>query len=460
MRLRTPRRLKQALRGTTAFSRGPIAQDSIRSVAIRLTGLSISLVQSVLTARLLGAEGYGVTSVALSAMQVVATLALFGFGPLAVRELARTGTAEKESTTADFLSMSLRWVAVSALLGGGVLSAAALTGLVPETYRAVIIVSGLVVLPLALLQLQRGVAQGLGRISAAQIPGEVLRPALFAGFLILAFAVQWRLDPQAYIIAFAACAFVAITLFLAFTPWAVAALRTADPVADRRRRWRKGAMPFLAISIVSILQGELATLMLGALSSPEQAGLFQPVLRLAPLIALPMNAVAMSYAPRLAAIWHEGERAKAARVTHIFTLTTFAAGLLIFAAIMLLTPFLLWLFGPEFAKASPLLRLYSAGMLFVAACGPAGAILTMVGQPRQALLALICGVAAQAGVGVLAIPSGGAYGATVAITSGTILTWIIMLFAARRAVGMDPSLFTALASLRAVRRSQAGQSDD
>jgi len=71
-----------------ALVAGPIARASALSLAIRLAGLVLSFAQAVLTARLLGSTGYGTVATILSAAQLLSTAAMFGFGPLAVREIA------------------------------------------------------------------------------------------------------------------------------------------------------------------------------------------------------------------------------------------------------------------------------------------------------------------------------------------------------------------------------------
>jgi hypothetical protein len=57
-----------------ALRQGPIGRATIPSIAIRVAALALGFVQAILTARLLGPEGYGLVAVALS----VATIDLHG----------------------------------------------------------------------------------------------------------------------------------------------------------------------------------------------------------------------------------------------------------------------------------------------------------------------------------------------------------------------------------------------
>ncbi len=150
----------------------------------------------------------------------------------------------------------------------------ALAGLIPHSYRSAMLVGALVVMPVALLQLQRGISQGLGRIVLAQAPGELLRPTLFVAFLISAAAMRLPVEPRAYLAAIAVTACIALALAL---PLMLRHIRTEGPATAgpaERRRWRAEAMPYLAISLVGIALGEINTLLLGWLATPHEAGLF------------------------------------------------------------------------------------------------------------------------------------------------------------------------------------------
>lgn len=73
----------------TTLGGAAIARGAVASIVIRTTAIGLGFIQAVLTARLLGPEGYGIVAVALSVATVAATLSVLGLGPLAVRELAR-----------------------------------------------------------------------------------------------------------------------------------------------------------------------------------------------------------------------------------------------------------------------------------------------------------------------------------------------------------------------------------
>lgn len=423
--------MRSLVKAGLTLSRGPIARSSIQSIAIRVTGLAITFAQAVLAARLLGAQQYGIVSVVLSVAQVGATIAVFGFGPLAVRELARHRANGATGATSEFVRTSIIVVAALSILVGSVLSALSFSELVPETYRRTLCFGGLVVLPLALLQLQRGVAQGLGWIAGAQIPGEVLRPALFVCALLIAAFIDFPLNPINYLAGFALTGFTIMIISLALT-WRgiLSPIKRYRNLADRQR-WRLEAMPFFGLALIGILLAEVDTLLLGWLATPKEAGLFQPIARLAPLMVISVQAASMRFAPRISELWEQKEYKKIQKLTRIFiysTSTLTAATALIFAAS---GPWLMAVFGSEFIASARLLWIIGAAQLFSAACGPVDVLLTMRGRTHAALIGQIAGLAANCVAGLWLIPRHGALGAAVAMACGIVAANIVMVIMQR-----------------------------
>lgn len=428
---------------------GPIARGTLISILIRVTALGVGFVQAVLTARLLGAEGYGVIAVALSVAMVGATLATLGLGSLAVREVAELVARADPSRLHGFLRFSAGSVlGASVLAGVGIVVLARWTEVFSEPFRDSAMLAAILVPPLALLRQLRGAAQGLGRVVAAQAPGEVLRPLVMVGLLGIVAMTGTSLGTSAYIGLAAAAALVA-TLAGAFALWRAidASVRVAAPRTEPRA-WSRAALPFLGISAIAMLQGEINTLLLGWLAGPREAGLFQPLARLAPLMTIGMQAVAMRYAPRVAELWTRGEIASLLRITRLVTLTTTVATAVTCGVILVAAPWLLSVFGEAFTVSFPALWWIAAAQVFNAACGPVGLLLTMTGRPGRAFGGHVAALATNAGLGMWLIPGLGAHGAAQAMAGGIVVWNLVMLLSVRRVLRFDPSLAGALSLSR------------
>jgi len=104
-------------------------------------------------------------------------------------------------------------------------------------------------------------------------------------------------------------------------------------------------------------------------------------------------------------------------------------------------PWLMWAFGPEFSESAYLLWYVAAAQVFSVGCGPLLMLMLMDGKGSHALTGQLAGLAANAAVGLMLIPSRGAEGAVIAMSIG-IVTWsAIMLVMFQKRYGFNPSLF-------------------
>jgi O-antigen/teichoic acid export membrane protein len=404
-----------------AVLKGPIARGSAIGLSLRLGGLALMFVQAVIAARLLGAEQYGVVTLLLSIVQIAAAFALMGFGSFAVAEIPRGAKQGK------FLSHAAKRIAGLSLL------------VLPATYWASFSLLGqlewYLALPLLLtipvlagIQLFRGVALGLGRPFWGVAPGEVIRPALLvAALIITALFVQAN---SALFIALPAVAKSKIPVEA-----------SQQNASSAPKRWDRAALPFLGIHLATILQLELATLMLGLLATPEAVGLFQPIARISMLLTLPSYALSVAFNPRISALYAQGNAEEIRALAHKHTLAATFLVTLGGLAIGLCAPFLLWLFGSEFAVAAPLVWFLVAGRIALCACGPGAELLAMTGRSSHALFCLVVSLATEALLAAFLIPAYGLAGVAVAVALGLALRGALLAAASRSALKIGLSEF-------------------
>lgn len=375
-------------------------------------------------------------------MVVSATCAVLGFGPLAVREVARLSVRTDWAELRGFLFLSsLAVIGSSIAAAAGFALLAMGTEVIEAHYRREISLACLLVLPLAVLIYLRGVLQGFGQVLASQIPIDVLRPIILVAGLTLLFIAGRSATTMDYLIVTIAAAGLAACTAAAMA-WHTVRLRVAAvPKAYLIRKWSGAATTFLAISLLGVLAGEISTLLLGWLSKPHQVGLYQPVARIAPLMLIALQAVSIPFAPRVVALWEQGDYAELRRMTWLVTSSTLLATVLFCMVIVWLAPLFLQAFGEAFLDARQAILVVAAGQIFYAACGPVELLLSMTGHQRTVVRCQMTGLAANLVVGAWLIPEWGANGAAVAFTIGTVTWNISMLIAVRRRLGFDASLF-------------------
>lgn len=439
---------------------GPIARGTLISFVIRLTALGAGFTQAVLTARLLGPEGYGVIAVAVSVVMVAAMLSALGLGSLAVREVAQLAARADWSRLRGFLQFSVGSVlAASVVAGFGVAALAQWTGVFDEPFRDSIALAGLMVPAMAFLTLLRGVAQGFGWVVMAQAPGEVLRPVTMVILLGTLALTGISLNTSTYIaLAAAIAAMAATTAAIGLWTGIDPTVRAVQPRVELPV-WSRAAAPFLGMTAVTMLHGELNTLMLGWLANPAEVGLFQPILRLVPLMIIGMQSVAVRYAPRISELWISDDMASLVRISRLVTLTTTLATVASCATILTAAPWLLAAFGEQFTASNPALWWIAAAHLFGAACGPVGFLLTMTGHTYRALGGQLVALVTNLSLGLWLIPQMGGHGAALAMAGGLVASNILMLIFVHRTLLFDPTFFGALIALGSRQTdSQSGRS--
>lgn len=420
---------------------GPIARGSIASFAIRIFGLALVFAQGVLAARLLGPAGYGIAAVGMVIAQVGATVVLGGRNGIAVGMIARSLATGRF----DAIRAHVRRAGILVGIGGliAAVSGPALVVAAPEAfapYQTALLFGPLIIPALALIFLFRGIAQGFGDVAGAQWPGDLLRPFLLVAAIGATLAAGSAIDPRGFLVLVAATALVA-----AFAGWRTVARHLANTPRDRKARGAGGsadqAAGFFGLALIGIVQAEFATLVLGALSTPDQVGVFQPIARLTMLMTLPVQAAAMRYAARVAELTESGERQRLERITRTFTRATTLATIALSGTILLAGPWLLALYGAAFAQQAPLLAIVAFAQVFNAACGPCGHLLTMSGRARLALVGQVAGLATGIALGLLLVPALGALGAAWAL-AGSLIVWNAVSWAiARSVLGFEPSIF-------------------
>ncbi len=416
--------LKTLLNRPSSAGRGAVFTFGLRIVS---TGLTFAT--ATILARLLGAKGYGTYALALEWLTFLTVPTALGMDRFMVREISIFRAQEKWDKLYGFLRWGNLAVLTFSLIVAGV-------GALIVTYTVrdrdalrLSLYLILAALPLmSLTTLRQAAMRGFDHIVGGQWPELVLRPLLIVALSVSA----WILLPR-FSVQFSA-------------PWAVGALCTATLVAfsvgaylltrvlrdapaatpSYERSWLKTALPFMLISGMYVLNARTSILMLGALGTPTDAGLYQFASRGADFIAMVLLAVNTAFAPLLARLYAQGKQRQlesaVARSTRTITLVSLPIALcfIFFGGLFLAIP------GPEFAGARATLTILSIGQLINAATGTVAMLLNMTGHERDTALVVGMSAVANIALNLLLIPRLGLEGAAIATALGT-LAWNVLL---------------------------------
>ena len=193
---------------------------------------------------------------------------------------------------------------------------------------------------------------------------------------------------------------------------------------------------------------EIGTLLLGWLSGPREAGLYQPIAKLAPLMMLANGAIETSLAPKVVHSWEEGDRQTLRRRMGRSALAAALATAAIVGAIVVAGPYILRAFGPEFTKYQRLIVWIGVAQVVNAATGAAPLLLAMTGDMKSRIGAQAATMVVQVGLGIALIPTLGATGAVAALVAAILVWSFLHWWLALRATGIDTSLLGAFSGRR------------
>lgn len=363
----------------------------ILSGLVRIAGLTLGYILTVLLTRALGASGFGTIATGISTAAILATFSGFGLPTLATRDIARLGTSA-EGITLQRISM-LCVVAMIAVIATVVASLMYLIvgSLSLDTLAA------LAIFPvMALVQLRQGISIPLEGAFYALLPEQVLFPATA---IVVCLMAHWQgslgvaqaiaIYTASGIFAFLiGCARIAQKQTLASKPeW----LNPTKTISEMRRLMRRSA-PFLFSELPNTITVNIDVIVVAALLGADAAALYFVAVRLANLIVLPVSVVNINYMP-LFAVQHGSTQLKylqrSAREASFFSLT---GGLAMALALYFSYPVLIGFFGPGFEQAETAFIILAAVRISTCAFAPNEAVLLMTG--RESLVAFVAWVRA------------------------------------------------------------------
>lgn len=422
------------------MSRSGLARTGLGSLAVRVASLGLGFAVTVVLARVLDVEGFGIYSYVIALVSLLVIPAKFGLPSLVVREVASAQATGDWARLRGIIRWSNRMAAGFALvlaIVGGVLALAFAGGF--EAVGLATFAWGLALVPLMVLGDLRGAAlRGLHYPVRGQLPEHVLRPgflALLCGVFSLA---AWQIGPDsamalhvlAALLAFAIGAF----LFQRVRP---AGMRSAVP-AYQHSVWLRAAVPLALAGSMQVLMRYTDILMLGIFQPVAEVGIYRAVTQTSTLVCLGLTAVTLVVAPRFSALHARGDLVKVQQLATWGSRTALALAVPVSAIFLVLGEDLLQLFfGAAFSAGHLSLSLLVFGQLVNAAFGSTVALLNMTGHETRAARGAAIAAAINIALNLLLIPRFGAPGAAAA-TSISVTVWnIILWFEVRRYLGVD-----------------------
>lgn len=431
--------------GNNGSLRRQIVNGSLGTFALKLTHLVCAFAITVLLARFMGANGYGVYAYVFALINVLAIPVQFGLPVLTVRETAKCQLGENWGEMKGLW----RWanLAIIVLSGTIALIGWGISWTYADYFSDIVLITfaiGLLVVPfIALGNLRGGALRGLRKVLQGQLPEEIVRPILtlsLVGLFLLAQA-KTNLTPvhgmAAQLVATIGAYLVGVYLLNHYRP---REFRQAQPIY-RSHYWIISSLPLILTAGALVLTKNVDIIMLGWFVSSEEVGIYRVSVQLAMLAAFGLKAINMVVAPYFARLYRLEDYDRlhrlavgSARFVFIFSFPV----LLIF--IWYGESIIVYVFGPQFRDSYTPLVILALAQFINASVGSVGYLLNMTSNEavvaRSMIIALIINIVMNA----LLIPNYEEIGAAIA-TGLSLATWNIILWVeTRKRLGIDSSI--------------------
>jgi O-antigen/teichoic acid export membrane protein len=434
----------RAFRRLSALRGGP-QRMALTVFAIRVGSAGFAYGSQVLAARLMGWNAYGIfASVWVWTAMLGHTLTL-GLSQGACRFVPA-------NQAQGALDLARGYIRAGALMTGGAALAvaglgAALLVLEPDlfapAYRAPIAVA-LGVMPLFALQdYLEGVARSQNWIGLAIAPPYLLRQTLMMGCMVA--AILLGAPPRAEVAM--ACMLAAAAAATA-TQAVLLALRlrralSEGPRSYRWRTWLGTSLPIAAIDLANAGFTFVDVIVLGALVSPAEVGIYFAATRIQQFVVFVHFAVSAATLQRYSAAQAQANRFLLAELVRRQAQLTAAATVAVGGAILAASPLLLAMFGTGLGDSIPILGVLVAGSVAASLFGPGEDLLTMLGGERLCAGITAGSLIAAACLCLILVPGFGALGAAGAVALVTVARAGILARAAGRMHGLPTPIWSA-----------------
>lgn len=412
---------------TKRFFASELVRGGLAALSMRVAAVLASLAASVILARSLGPEQYGIYAFVFSIISILSLPVKMGLPTLTLRETAQArATGQWGRLIGIWHWSSLLVLAASAIIIVAVVLALLLFPALLGNERQNALLFALPLIPfLTLSELGGAALRGLRHILLGLFPAGVLRPLLLA-IVISLFLLFWPNDLTAgkamhlHSAVACICCLTVLILLTKVRPFETRASRT--PIF-LHRSWLKSILPLTLVAGMQMISHNTDLIMLGIYRSDAEVGQYRVATSIATLGVFGLTAVNLVLQPRFAELFALKDHESLQRLTSLSSMLSLAFALPALMVVWVLgRGGIAQLYDPLYLAAYVPLIVLMCGQTVNALFGPVGNLLIMSGNETKILsglsIATICNVI----LNFIFIPEYGTQGAAAATAiSGSLL---------------------------------------
>ena len=404
---------------------------------IQVASRVLTMLVGIILARQLGPENFGIYSLLMSIISLSVVPIVAGLPELFMREIAKLKSDGKNEDLNQILSWGLIHVIVSSL---AVLILFFLYLLFwGGRYLELLLIILLIIPFRSLINQGSAILVGFKKPLLALVPMGIINPLLILLFLLVIHILDVTLSLVNFVY-YVVFSFFCTFLVCGVLVWAkckresVVLTYSLDYLS-----WYKKLLPFFFLSIASILNAELATIMLGIFSTTESIGIYRVAFQGISVLTIGLAMVNSIVGPNIARTYREGNLqdaqkliSKSVRLSVLFSLPLAIVFTLFASEIVSL------IYGSDYLNAGEILIILTFGQIVNVLIGSVGLILNMTGNEKHTVKALIISLIVSFVLMLLLIPMYDGLGAAVSVSIGMIIWNIVMLFDVVKYTNLKP----------------------
>ncbi len=430
---------------TTNTERAIIVRGSASSFLIQVGFAGLSFITTTVLVRLLGLDGYGAYSNAVAWVNILATLGLFGFNSLLLRDMAILKAQNNWALIKGLLRFSDSLIlSISILLMLILWGVAGFLFSTPEkeNLRFSLWMAAPLIPLYTLINLRQSAMRGLQQVTRAMLPDYIIRPGLtlaciFGVYLFFPNFINVQIIIALSIVVAIIALLVSVRWLRFFLP---EGFGTTQP-QYQIKQWGKSAPPMFVIGGTQILFAQLPIIMLGMLSNAKNVGYFAVASRIATLLDFSSNGCGYCNGAKDCQPLFQGEKSRLQNIIKKTNRLTLAVTLLFGLTFFAFAKNILSIFGQDFQIAQLALILLTIGYLVDSGFGTSIITLMMTGYETvvagyqsffTVILVVLC---------ILLIPFRSYESAALAFMMVMIISRFIFAFLAKKKTGINTTIF-------------------
>ena len=410
------------------------------SFILRFGGLAVGFLLTWIIAKYFKAEGLGDFVLTITVLRLFTLLAKIGLDTTSIRFIASFASKEKWTSIFSFRKQVVTILSITSVIAS--LLMYFLANPIADLINAnagYIELNAFFVLPMAFFMLNYQSLRGLKRIAEFSFFYRMSQALFSVILIVIIYHFFNNKEPEVPVYAYlVSVIIVSLLSFLSFRYWLKNrsdGKESAEKEIMSYSTLLKISIPLMFAQSVQFIMAWTDKLMLGAMTTSEDVGIYHTAFKLSMFAAVSLMAINSIASPKFAEMFGKNDMEGLKKVVHQSTKMIFWTSVPLVTIFFIFPEFFLGLFGEEFKIGVTAFIFLSCGRLISSFSGSVGNILQMTGNQNIYASILFFGAILNVVLNLILIPKYGINGAAIASMSSLIVWNLSMVLVVKKKFG-------------------------